>query len=257
MKYIMVLSLLLLIPLVLIWWWTGKALPPASVINCDLEKENTNEPKCSDIDTGEKCPTDYPFLFHEASLPKGAKKGRTLTIASDFMYANGPPELNTVSVRALILKYTAAMFLMLLWFHPDADNFAWLERSIITSPVISCALAVIALVISLILGVFRQTCNALLSQAGAIPCLDKSGRPTFAYVGDVPHEHWQHSPWVRAISWVVVALTSVFAALVTAILQEAWFMTDIFRQTFLAVITVRWCISAIPRLLVLFTRGRE
>ncbi len=257
MKYLMVLSLLLLLPLVLIWWWAGRALPPASVINLDLEKEKRDDLNGSGINTWEECSTEDPHPFLEASLPHGAKKGRTVIIASDFVYTNGPPQLNTVSVRADILKFTVIIFLLLLWFHPDADNFAWLERWIIASPAISCAFAVIALVISLLLGVIRQTCNALLSQAGAIPCLDKSGRPTFAYAGDVPHDKWQHSPWVRVISWVVVALTSVFSALVAAILQEVWFMADMFQQTFFAVIVVRWCISAIPRLLVMFNRDGE
>jgi hypothetical protein len=257
MKYTVILSFLLLLPLILIWWWAGKRLPPASVINCDLKKEKKDELSQSDIINRKECPTEDPYPIPEVSLPPGAREGGTFLIASDFMYVNGPPQLNTVGIRAELLQYIATIFLTLLWFHPDADSFLWLEEWVIASPFIWCTVAVIALVIALFLGAIRQTFIALLSRAGVIPCLDESGRPTFLYMGDVPHEKWLHTPWLRAISWVVVSLASVFAAVVGAILQEVWFMTDMFALTLVSILLIRWLISSIPRLFYLLSSSGD
>ena len=98
---------------------------------------------------------------------------------------------------------------------------------------------------ALAIGALRQMYGYLLSQAGAIPVLDGSDNPRFCYVGDVPPAGWRHSPWVRILTWLPVAGGSLIGAWIGALFADQ--LLDVgMVYPFLAIVGVRWMISAIP-----------
>jgi hypothetical protein len=244
MAYIIIASCLLFVPLMLVWHWAGKALPPASLIDWDILKAGDNGGKIQDSSYSPYLSDAPPSRFKRASSP-----GR-LTIASRQMFVDGPPALNTVDFRAYMLEITATLFCILMWANFDYGYAERLMEQVLNNQAISLIISVIALIFALLIGVYRQLCMELLSKAGALPVLDEEGKPRFAYCGDVPHESWRHSPWHRAGSWLAVAALSLVGALLGAILIQSWFEVFIFEQAFIAIIFIRWLTSAIPRFIL-------
>lgn len=244
MTYIIILSTLLIVPLMLVWHWIGKALPPASMIDLDCLETRGNEE--TSLESSES-----PYLSDTPPFPlEEAQYAGTVTIASTHMYVGGPPPLNTVDFRAYMLEITAILFCVLMWANIDHSYDEIFMGQVLENQAISLILSVIALILALLIGAYRQLCMALLSKAGAIPVLDEEGKPKFAYLGDVPHDSWQHSPWHRACSWLVVAALSIAGALLGAILLQSWFKVVIFEQAFIAIIFIRWLIPAIARFIL-------
>ena len=244
MAYIIIASCLLIVPLILVWHWAGKALPPASMIDWDcLERRDDEEP------TLESSVSNYLSDTPPFPLEKAQSAG-TVTIASTHLCVAGPPPLNTVDFRAYLLEITATLFCIVKWANFDHSYDGILMGQVLENQAISLILSVIALILALLIGAYRQVCKALRSKAGAIPVLDEEGKPKFVYLGDVPHDSWQHCPWHRAGSWLVVAALSIVGASLGAILLQSWFEVVIFEQAFIAIIFIRWLISAIPRLML-------
>lgn len=240
MTYVIIASTLLIVPLMLVWYWAGKALPPASMIDWDCLETRDNEE--TSLESSES-----PYLSDTPPFPlENAQFAGTVTIASTQMFTEGPPPLNTVGFRAYMLEITAALFCVLMWANFDNSYGGIFMVKMIENQVISLILSVIALILALLIGAYRQLCMALLSKTCAIPVLDEEGKPKFLYLGDVPNNSWQHSPWHRAGSWLVVAALSLVGALLGAILVQSWFEVVIFEQAFIAIIFIRWLISAIP-----------
>lgn len=244
MNYVIALTCLLVLPLFLVWHWAGRALPPASMIDWDVLKGRENEEK-PHADPESAYLTDTPPLPLENAQFVG-----TVTIASTHMFVAGPPPLNTVDFRAYMLELTATLFCVLLWANFDPSYAGILMGQVLTHQAISLVVSVLALTLALFIGAYRQLCMALLSQAGAIPVLDQEENPKFLYVGDVPHEVWQHCPWHRAGSWLIVAGLSIVGAFLGAVLLQSWFEADILEQAFIAIIFIRWLISAMPRFIL-------
>ena len=244
MAYIIIASCLLFIPLMLVWYWAGKALPPASMIDWDcLETRGEEE---TSLESSES-----PYLSDTPPFPlEEAQYAGTVTIASTHMCVEGPPPLNTVDFRAYMLEITATLFFVFMWVNFDHSYDGIVMGQVLDNQAISLILSVTALIFALLLGAYRQLCMALLSRAGAIPVLDGGRKPKFLYLGDVPHESWQHSPWHRAGSCLVVAALSSVGASLGAILLQSWFEVVIFEQAFVAIIFIRWLISAIPRFIL-------
>ena len=239
MTYIIIAACLLIVPLMLVWHWAGKALPPASMIEWDC-LETQGDEEASPVSTESSCLSDKsPFPLEEAQY------AGTVTIASTHMHV-GPPPLNTVDFRSFMLEITATLFCVLMWANFDHSYNGILMGQVIDNQAISLILSVIALILGVLIGAYRQLCMALLSRAGAIPVLDEEGQPKFVYLGDVPHESWQHSPWHRAGSWLVVAAFSIVGALLGAVLLQSWFEVVLFEQAFIAIVLIRWLISTIP-----------
>ena len=149
-----------------------------------------------------------------------------------------------------MLEITATLFCVLMWANFDHSYDGGLMEQVLDDQAISLIISVIAMILALLIGAYRQVCIALLSKAGAIPVLDEEGNPKFAYLGDVPHDSWQHSPWHRAGSWLVVAALSLVGASLGAVLLQSWFEIVIFEQAFVAIIFIRWLISSIPRFIL-------
>ena len=244
MTYIIIAACLLIVPLMLVWHWAGKALPPASMIDLDCLETRGNQE--TSLESSES-----PYLSDTPPFPlEEAQYAGTVTIASTHMFVEGPPPLNTVDFRAYMLEITATLFCVLMWSNFDHSYGGILMGEVLSNQALSLVVSVIALILALLIGAYRQVCMVLLSRAGAIPVLDEEGKPKFVYLGDVPHESWQHSPGHRAGSWLVVAALSILGALLGAILLQSWFEVVIFEQAFIAIIFIRWIISAIPRFIL-------
>ena len=192
--------------------------------------------------------SESPYLSDAPPLPlEEAQYEGTVTIASTQMYVEGPPPLNTVEFRAYILEFMASLFCVLMWANFDHSYDGILMGQVLDNQAVSLILSVTALILALLIGAYRQLCMALLSRTGAIPVLDEEGSPKFLYLGDVPHESWQHSPWHRAGSWLVVGVLSIVGAFLGAVLIESWFEVVVFEKAFIAIFFIRWLISALPR----------
>ena len=244
MTYIIIAACLLIVPLMLVWHWAGKALPPASMIDWDCL-----ETRCDEKTSLES--TESPYLSDTPpfTLEKAQYEG-TVTIASTHMYVEGPPPLNTVDFRAYILEFTATLLCVLMWANFDHSYDGILMGQVLDNLAISLILSMIALILALLIGAYRQLCMALLSRTGAIPVLDEERKPKFLYLGDVPHGSWQHSPWHRAGSCLVVAALSTVGAFLGAVLLQSWFEVVAFEQAFIAILFIRWLISALPRFIL-------
>lgn len=236
------LSPLLLIFLLYMWNWAGRALPPASVIDWDCLKKRRDEKKAIEDSESISLPEASPLPLDSAKI------GETMTIASTHMYVEGPPTLNTVEVRAYIIKFVGALFFFLLWENFAHDRIEILKELVLGHQVMLLILAASTMVLATLIGAYRQLCKVLLSKAGAIPVLGKNDQPRFAYLGDVPHNSWQHSPWYRAGSWAIVVILSFFSAFAGAIFMEEWLGGAFFVLSFWGILIIRWLISAIPRL---------
>ena len=244
MTYIIILSCLLIVPLIFVWQWAGKALPPTSMIDWDCLK-NRGEGETTLEGSEPSSLLDKPSFSLE-----NAQSAGTVTVASSQMFVEGPPLLNTVAFRAYMLEITATLFCILMWTNFDHGNVEILIGWVLDNQSISLIISAIALILALLIGAYRQLCIGLLSKAGAIPVLDEGGKPKFVYLGDVPHESWLHSPWHRGGSWLIVAALSIFGAVLGAILLQTLFEVEIFEKAFIAIIVTRWLISAIPRFIL-------
>ena len=221
-------SVLVLI-VVALWRWSGTALLPASVV----DKEYIGEPF-----------PEGPPLASPADIPDAHFEGR-IRIASDRIY-KGTSIRETVTFRAFILETLIVIFCGLVLVDSGATIFDWFNEEVIASPILFGGIAVLCFVVALPVGAVRQAFGSMLSRADAIPVVDDRGRPKFAYLGDyVPHPIWQHSPWFRAATWVLVAATSLLGALIGSLAMDQ-LLKGALIPTLVAILVLRWLISSIP-----------
>jgi hypothetical protein len=213
-----------------VWRWCGSALPPASVVD-EKYIGKASEPAQKD-----------------GSLSGGEYQGR---IASTVMYQR-TPFFETVRARAFAIESLIAIICWLVFVDSGATILNWSNTQIAAFPIPSYGFAVLCLVLALYVGAIRQLYGFLLSRAGALPVVDDRGRPKFAYVGDVPPIRWQYSPWYRAVTWILVTAPSLVGALILAGAADE-LLQGAFTPTLVAVLVVRWLISAVPR----FRAGRQ
>ena len=269
------LPLIILPVLIPVWWLAGKCMPPASDIDLDAindKNQDTDqlhpekwETKFTDSNKESSRQKPQPIDIEDLKLTEGVTfreqpvgeemlPERRVTIASNQMYSNGPPPLNTVSVRSGILKLAFVIICLVLWrYYSEFSPSEWFKNEVLDNPIFWCLISIFGFFIAALLGSFRQFCSTLLARAGAVAALDEFGQPIFIYIGHVPMDIWLQSPWFRAITWVVVSLLSVIAAVVGAIFLEKWLEKEMLTQTILIILALRWMISALPRFFHLFS----
>ena len=101
------------------------------------------------------------------------------------------------------------------------------------------------------MGAVRQLYGFWLGKALVMRLVDNQGNEKLTYIGTVPPEIWQSSAWFRALSWLIVVLTSVFSALVGAVFAER-ILEGAFAPTIIAILITRWFTSSIPKRLSAF-----
>ena len=213
---------------VVLWRWSGRALPPAA----DVDKNYIGK------------------LPPEGSPPKENSKydaeiGEQVRIASDRMYRR-TPILETVTVRAFVLESLFVILCGLVLVESGATILDWFNEEVVASPILSGGIAVLCFVVALFVGVFRQVFGSMLSHAGALPVVDDRGRPKFTYLGEyVPPPIWQYSPWFRAATWVLVAAASLLGALIASLATDQ-LLKGAFIPTLISILVLRWLISSIP-----------
>ena len=75
-------------------------------------------------------------------------------------------------------------------------------------------------------------------------CVYRLGR-ALRYIGDVPPFIWQHSPWLRAGSWLVVTAMSLICAYIGAeLFSQA--LDGGFVLLFGLLLYLRWAVSSLP-----------
>ena len=150
MTYIIIAACLLIVPLMLVWHWAGKALPPASMIDWDCLETQGNEETSLESSEPPYVSDTPPFPLEEA------QSLGTVTVASTHMFVEGPPPLNTVSFRAYMLKITAALFCILMWANFDHSYDGNLVGQVLDNQTISLILSIIALNLASLVGAYRQ-----------------------------------------------------------------------------------------------------
>jgi len=212
------------------WDWAGSALPPASMI--DKRWLDSRDQR-----------TEPPSESMDKDSPVDDEKGETHQIASD-QYLNGTPFLVTVTVRSLIIEFFVGTMTVLLLVGLGAERLQAMSEAVLAQPVVSILVALILIVLAVLVGLRRQFNGYLISNAAAIPAVDNAGHIRFSYIGDVPEPQWQHSPWYRAITWVLVSGGSLSGAWIGALFVNRSFDIGIL-YVFFSILSLRWVISAI------------
>jgi hypothetical protein len=214
------------------WRWAGTAIAPAA----DIDGETALPPGDALVRNGAGKP---PSNTSDGSIPDlaGAKRLGSFRFGANY-YSAGPPLFNTVTVRAFALEAAAVVIGVALIGDPGAiirvgGDLA--ERF----PLLSTALATVCLPVALTVGLHRQSYSLMLSRTATFPVVDDKGRARFVYLGDVPPEAWCHSPWYRAVTWGIVAITSSAAAIIIAARLGPLIGVDVPLAT-IALLSLRW-----------------
>lgn len=213
---------------VMVWWWAGKALPPAAVVDKKIIEEGT-----------------WRSLGHPDEHEPGMQfTGREVIIAGKFAYRR-TPLFETVAIRAFALEFVAALLSGLIFYDSGTHILSWLNENAGAFPFWSALLLTICFVVALWGGAARQLFQGMLYTAGAIPAVDSQGRAILTYIGDVPPFAWQYSPWPRAGTWLIVSFTSLVGAFLASILLEPLLRVSIVPIA-TALLVLRWFLSSIP-----------
>ncbi len=218
---------------VMVWWWAGKALPPAAVVDKKIIEEGTWRS------------LGHPDE-HEPGIEQepGIQRGREVIIAGKFAY-NRTPLFETVTIRAFVLEFVAALLSGLIFYDSGTHILSWLNENAVAFPFWFALLLTVCFVVALGGGAGRQLFQGMLYTAGAIPAVDSQGQAILVYLGDVPPFAWLYSPWPRAGTWLIVSFTSLVGALLASILLEPLFHVGVVPIA-TALLVLRWFLSPIP-----------
>jgi hypothetical protein len=240
----------LLVSAALAWYGAGFALPPATDVQT-LPPEVDGDGIADDLTESTEAiwrPDEGAGHTDLAMAPCGPpmRKAYTGRIASDHMYTR-PPLLETVRVRAFILEVLILAVCALVYFGLNLEPIGRLQDIVVELPLVSAVIATLAFLIALLVGAFRQISGFLLSRAAALPMIDEAGNPRFAYLGDVPPNSWQYSPWFRAGTWSLVSGCSLIGALIGAAALIQPMVDEFFVRAVIGLLVLRWLISWLPK----------